>query len=172
MERKRRKETWLRGPSKVRGALVDSRPGSFSCPLQGMSSLAFSHQNKPLRESFSTWRFYSSTFSVLRNQKPMRRLHCLPAADICFLKWHRPLLPSKCDGHRVRNTPDCLSLPTPEGLPRWHTAKDPACQCRRHKRPGFDPWVGKIPQRRAWQPTPIFLPGESHEQRSLADYSP
>ena len=37
---------------------------------------------------------------------------------------------------------------------------------------GFDPWVGKIPYRRAWQPTPVFLPGESHGQRSLASYSP
>ena len=35
-------------------------------------------------------------------------------------------------------------------------------QCRRLKRLGFDPWVGKIPWRRAWQPTPVFLPGESH----------
>ena len=39
-------------------------------------------------------------------------------------------------------------------------------------RPGFKPWVGKIPWRRAWQPTPVFLPGESHEQRSLVGYSP
>ena len=42
-------------------------------------------------------------------------------------------------------------------------------QCRR---PGFDPWVGKIPWRRKWQPTPVFLPGESHAQRSLVGYSP
>ena len=46
-----------------------------------------------------------------------------------------------------------------------------ACQCRRHKRCGFDSWVRKIPWR-AWQPTPVFLPGESHRQRSLAGYSP
>ena len=39
-------------------------------------------------------------------------------------------------------------------------------------RPEFDPWVGKIPWRRAWQPTPVFLPGESHLQRSLVDCSP
>ena len=38
--------------------------------------------------------------------------------------------------------------------------------------PGFDPWVGKIPWRRTWQPTPVSLPGESHGQRSLAGYSP
>ena len=36
----------------------------------------------------------------------------------------------------------------------------------------FDPWVGKIPLRRAWQPTPVFLTGESHGQRSLASYGP
>ena len=40
------------------------------------------------------------------------------------------------------------------------------------KRPGLDPWVGKIPWSRKWQPTPVFLPGESHGQRSLAGYSP
>ena len=43
----------------------------------------------------------------------------------------------------------------------------PACG-----RPGFDPWVGKIPWRRVWQSVPIFLPGESHGQRSLVGYSP
>ena len=36
---------------------------------------------------------------------------------------------------------------------------------------GFDPWVGKIPWKGKWQPTPVFLPGESHGQRSLAGYS-
>ena len=45
-------------------------------------------------------------------------------------------------------------------------------QCRRHKRHGFNLWVRKIPWRRAWQPTSVFLPGESHGQRSLAGYSP
>ena len=39
--------------------------------------------------------------------------------------------------------------------------KEPAYQCRRGKRPRFDPWVRKIPWRRAWQPTPVFLPGDS-----------
>ena len=37
---------------------------------------------------------------------------------------------------------------------------------------GSDPWVGKIPWRRKWQPTPVILPGKSHGQRSLAGYSP
>ena len=52
------------------------------------------------------------------------------------------------------------------------SGKEPACQCRRHKRRGLNPWVRKIPWRRAWQPTPVFLPGESHGQRSLVGYSP
>ena len=46
-------------------------------------------------------------------------------------------------------------------------SKRSACQYRRLK---FDPWVRKIPQRREWQPTPVFFPGESHGQRSLVGY--
>ena len=53
------------------------------------------------------------------------------------------------------------------GLPRWYSGKEPTCQCRRCKRRGFDPWLGKISWRRKWQPTPVFLPGKSHGQRSL-----
>ena len=53
--------------------------------------------------------------------------------------------------------------------PLWISSKEPVCQCRRH---GFDPWVGKIPWRRKWQPIPVFLSGQSFGQMSLADYSP
>ena len=53
------------------------------------------------------------------------------------------------------------------GFPGGSVVKEPACQCRRHKRCGFSPWVGKIPWRRARHPTPLFLPGKSHGQRSL-----
>ena len=57
-------------------------------------------------------------------------------------------------------------------LLRWLSGEEPAYQCRTHKRHGFDPWIGKIPWRKAWQPTPVFWPGESHGQRSLVGYSP
>ena len=57
------------------------------------------------------------------------------------------------------------------GLPRWHSGRESACQCRRCKRCGFDPWVGKIPWRRKWQLTAV-LPGKFHGQRNLAGYSP
>ena len=58
------------------------------------------------------------------------------------------------------------------GSPGGASGKEPACQCRRHKRHRFNPWVRKLPWRRKWQPTPVFLPGKSHGQRSLAGYSP
>ena len=61
-----------------------------------------------------------------------------------------------------------MCLPFIGGLPRWLSGKEPACQCRRHRRCGFDPWVGKIPWRRNWQPVPVFLPGKFHGQRSPA----
>ena len=59
-----------------------------------------------------------------------------------------------------------------QGLPRWLSGKEPAYLCRRCRRHGFNPWVRKTPWRRAWQPTPIFLPGKSHGPRGLAGYSP
>ena len=53
------------------------------------------------------------------------------------------------------------------------SGKELACQCRSLKRCGSGlPCVGKIFWRRVWQPTPVFLPGESHGQRSLTGYSP
>ena len=58
------------------------------------------------------------------------------------------------------------------GFPGGAVGEESACQCRRHKRRGFDPRVGKIPWRRKWQPTAVFLPGAFYEQRSLAGYSP
>ena len=58
------------------------------------------------------------------------------------------------------------------GLPRWYSDAQPTFQCRRHKRHGFNPWVGKIPWSRKWQPVLVFLPGKFHGQRSLVVYSP
>ena len=50
--------------------------------------------------------------------------------------------------------------------------KEPACQCKRSKRQGFNPWVRKTPWGRKWQPTMVFLLGKSYGQGSLAGYSP
>ena len=56
----------------------------------------------------------------------------------------------------------CFSIYVPwrpsKGFPDVASGKDPACQCRRHKRCGFNPWAGKISGRSTWQPAPVFLP--------------
>ena len=58
------------------------------------------------------------------------------------------------------------------GFPGGASSKEPTCPCERGKRHRFDPWLGKIPWRRKWQPNPVFLPGESHGRRSPEGYSP
>ena len=58
------------------------------------------------------------------------------------------------------------------GFPDESSGKESACQCKGRKKPGFDPWFGKIPWSRKWQLTPVFLPGKPHGQRSLEGYSP
>ena len=71
--------------------------------------------------------------------------------------------------------PVSLSSPALAGVFLYHNFpggsgdKSVCLQCRRH---GFDPWVGKIPWSRKWQPTPVFLPEESRGQRSLEGYRP
>ena len=67
------------------------------------------------------------------------------------------------------DTTEQLNKTQSEWLPMWLRGKESICQCRIH---GFDSWVRKIPCRRAWQPTPVFLPGKLHGQRSLVGYSP
>ena len=52
-----------------------------------------------------------------------------------------------------------------KGLPWWLSWQR---ICLQRRRPWSHPWIGKIPWRREWQPTPVFLPGEPHGQRSLA----
>ena len=76
-----------------------------------------------------------------------------------------------------RDTPVCF-LPYVVGS-RYRRAsqvalvvKNPSANAGRYKRCWFHPWVRKIPWRRKWQPTLVFLPGESRGQRSLAGYSP
>ena len=83
-----------------------------------------------------------------------------------------PNLPTLSLSHRVHKTVaiQVHVCNAPKGFPGGSVVKNPpAMQCRRH---GFDPWVRKIPCRRAWQSTAVFLTRESHGQKSLADYSP
>ena len=57
------------------------------------------------------------------------------------------------------------------GFPGGVSGKESTCQCRWCSRLGFNPWVGKIPWKRKWQPTPVFLPGKFQGQRNLVGYS-
>ena len=92
--------------------------------------------------------------------------------------WHWELSALDSQGCAPRFKDDerrylCFQSPLPYlpcclGFPGGTSGEEPACQCRRHKRCEFDLWVGKIPQRRAWLPTPVFLSAESQGQRSLA----
>ena len=66
-----------------------------------------------------------------------------------------------------KDFPSLKKIPALGGFPGGASGKEPACQCRRCKRRKFSLWVRKIPWRRAWQPSPVFLPGESQGQRSL-----
>ena len=91
-------------------------------------------------------------------------VHGVPQARI--LEWVAILFSKGSSWSRDWTQVSCIW-----GFPGGASGKEPACQCRRHRRCRFNPWVGKIPWRRAWQPTPVFLPGESRGQRSLVGYS-
>ena len=74
-------------------------------------------------------------------------------------------------GHKELDTTERLHfhlLLYPGGV----SGKELNCQCRRPKRCGFGSWIGKIPWRRTWLPTSLFLPREFHEQRSLGVWGP
>ena len=71
-------------------------------------------------------------------------------------------------GEAVEMEAKNLTHSSSNGFPSGDSGKESTCQCRRHKRRWFNPWVRKIPWSRKWQPTPVFLPGKSHGQRSLA----
>ena len=66
----------------------------------------------------------------------------------------------------------CMCIYIYVKAPRWCSGKDSTWKCRRCKRHEFRPWAETIPWRRKRQPTPVFLPKKSHEQRNLASYSP
>ena len=96
-----------------------------------------------------------------------------------FMHWRRKwqptpvFLPGESQGQRslvgCRPWGRLKQLSSSSNVPRCLSGKEPTCQCRRC---GFNPWIGKIPWKRKWQPTPVFLPGKSYGQRSLAGSSP
>ena len=142
--------------------------------------------------TFCSWMHHGLLFSLLSHVSivlPRRRIltveadpsrwHLCPSGLHSF---HFPFWPALTSTFSLPTSPPLPLYVFPKriklgrpflGLPRWLMVRNlPANQYRRLKGGGFDPWVRKIPWRRAWQPTPVFLPGESHGQRSLVGYSP
>ena len=102
---------------------------------------------------------------VAANGKPAQCLQLGKGSPICFTS---PV----CSSSTSLSMSHSFAFQYKEGgFPGGSSGKEPTCQCRRHSRHIFDPWVGKIPQRRSWQPTPVFLPGQFRGQKSLVGYS-
>ena len=107
---------------------------------------ACTHQHRDTEPLASWWDQFSFT-------------HEYQVSLIFMLSWKYPS--TYCGWGPIKYLYSCY-----RGFPGGASGKEPACQCRRHKRH----WVQKMPWRRARQSTPVFLPGESHGQRSLAGY--
>ena len=114
---------------------------------------------------------YSQPSSALCTQSS---LGCkeLPSPSAEFLSLQLLIPTPKCRTSSFQPSLQFISLPNYHELSRWLRGKETTYQSRRNKRCGFYPWVGKIPWGRKWQPTPVFLPGKFHEQKSLVGYSP
>ena len=107
--------------------------------------------------------------SITKDWKPQRVNHCIdPTPATGWYTWWTKR------HHKVGF--ENIKPQSTEGGSNFQTAgtsgKESACQCRRCERHEFDPWLWKIPWKRAWQPTATFLPGEFHGQGSLAGCSP
>ena len=152
-------------------------PSSARCRLQKHWPLPFSAQHLSLapftlQSCSASFRFFNQSCSGF------------PALFACLLLWDL-LAPLPSSGWLLILLACSLRVTSNEDFWLFHicstctlgasrvalVGKEPSCQCRRQEML-FDPRVEKIPWRRTWQPTPVFLPRESHGQRSLAGYSP
>ena len=85
---------------------------------------------------------------------PHADFQCTPSPDGSTASFSHKVLPSLSS--LTFQTLTFREAHLPNRLPRWHSRKESACQCRQHKRCGFDPWVRKIPWSRKWQPLQHF----------------
>ena len=145
----------------------------------------------------SVW-YHRSTNKQLKSGSPgreyafqvahwVKNLPAMQDTQVTIPEWGR----SPWGGHGNSLQYSCLENPKDKGPGQLHSiaksqtqwkqlrtqactskGKESACQGRRCKRLGFDPWVGKIPWSRKWQLTPVLLPGKSHGQRSLVGHNP
>ena len=129
-------------------------------------------QDNPLLYS---WRIPWILCEIFQNKKVLLFKQCgSSVCNINIFAWHWGVRERAVGGYDwERSTdPDNSHLSGGGGC-FWggSVVKNPPCQRKRCRRHGFDPWVGKIPWRSKWQPTPIFLLGNFQGQRNLAGYS-
>ena len=131
----------------------------------GKNSHFTEYGNDPLIGSRSNveWRLYLLKFFSFLDG---------PRINLSLAKSYMAPCVTKRVGRMRRVLPRSPLFPSPLfsiGLRQWLSSKRVHLQ---YRKPGFDPWVWKILWRKKWQPTPVFLPGKSHGQGSLAGYSP
>ena len=170
---------WPESPSQLRG-----RPSQGAGPRQGPAALSW---RDPRLSYHHLWDWVTSleARSVLPRVSPLvPSLSCLlfqvTVVQIIFVLFLTSLEAARLSVPQREGR--WLGFSQPQGascraflglffavkdFPGGTSGKEPPCQSRRHKRQVFGVWVGKIPWRRKWQPTPVFLPGESHGERSL-----
>ena len=104
-----------------------------------------------------------------QNWEVLRDLHSETHQDTWVYLW--PVTPTWREGVFDKSPLGNIFIGT-SCIPGGTGGKESACQCRKCKRLWFDSWAQKVPWRRAWQATPVFLPEKCHGQRSLGGYSP
>ena len=133
-----------------------------------------------LCDGFLEFIFHALLYFIL--QRELVLLYCVATVDV-IVDWTLPFAEGKKNWRIWLMTgkylhgffPDiafsvfCFLVNGFSRLPWWLSSKEFTCRCRRCR---FDPWVRKIPFRRKWQHTPMFLSGKSHGQRSLTGHSP
>ena len=150
----------------------------FSC-VQLFASLWTIARQAPLLIGFSRREYWSGFLLhfILRGIFPTQGSNsCL----LCLLHWRASSLPLVLPGNVYRHAfnlkEDLKASLEVCRFGYWMlectSGKESACRWRRRRKHRFNPWVGKISWRRKWQPTPVFLSGKSHGQRSLVGYSP
>ena len=135
----------------------DSAPVFLQCPHQACLQAV-------LPSFLAQWSWISAKLSC-----PGSQLINDQSSEISLLYWRKeewvPLIIRAARSH-YRRVMHALELP------RWPSGEESACQYKICRNFGFDPWVRKIPWRRTWQPTPVFLPGKSYGQKNLSGYGP
>ena len=172
-----RQEYWSGLPCPPLGDLPDPgiEPTSPTSPALQVDSLTAEPPGKPpscqntnLKKSHETWQRTVAREGLNNNTNNNSR-HFFIVHHVYYqvLYGFANLKSTVCRPTVPRSSSEMQTLrsyPKASQAAQWSPG-----DCRRHR---FDPWVRKIPWRRAWQPTPIVLPGESHGQRSLVGYSP